>query len=195
MIQQGITQDFSYNLYEAGTGNAMQTDSGPDRAGSQTWTFTHNTVVVPGTSSGFYMEPNPDWTSDMVFQDNLVYATSGMSGGHGFVDSYADQGGDITEWAWIQWTIDNNCYYSPGAYAWYGRENDGGDSTIGDWRSQTGQEANSIITDPEFTNLGGRDFTLANNGQGALTASSTNGPVGCYVTGSEEIGIRANPSY
>jgi len=56
-------------------------------------------------------------------------------------------------------------------------------------------QANSIESDPEFVDPDGNDYRLADNGQAALTASSTGGPVGCYITGSEEIGLRVSPSY
>ena len=48
---------------------------------------------------------------------------------------------------------------------------------------------------PTVTFAGAGDYRLSSNGQDALTASDVGGPVGCYVTGSEEIGVRTSPGY
>jgi hypothetical protein len=56
-------------------------------------------------------------------------------------------------------------------------------------------EANSQMGTVTFVNEAGGDYHLADNGQAALTASTTGGPVGCYITGEEEIGLRASPTY
>lgn len=56
-------------------------------------------------------------------------------------------------------------------------------------------EQDSQYSDPDFVNFASGDYKLNSNGQAALTASSTGGVVGCYVTGAEEIGVRASPTY
>lgn len=52
-----------------------------------------------------------------------------------------------------------------------------------------------LNSDPEFVDAAGGDFTLAANSQAALTGSSSAGVMGAYITGSEEIGLRASPTY
>ena len=61
--------------------------------------------------------------------------------------------------------------------------------TFSAWQTLTGDEANSSETTPTFTDAANDDYTLVQNGQAALTASSTSGPIGCYITGSETIGV------
>lgn len=56
-------------------------------------------------------------------------------------------------------------------------------------------EANSQHGTVTFVNEGAGNYKLSDNGQAALTASVTGGKVGCWVTDSEEIGVRANPTY
>ena len=78
----------------------------------------------------------------------------------------------------------------------------GGPITFAQWQADlaaadipaTAMQANSIEADPEFEDMQNHNFQLADNGQVALTASSTGGPVGCYITGDEEIGLRADPT-
>ena len=59
----------------------------------------------------------------------------------------------------------------------------------------TGQKGEGILDIKEFVDLANHDYRLANHGQAALTASSSGGPVGCYITGNEEIGLRASPGF
>ncbi len=65
---------------------------------------------------------------------------------------------------------------------------------IANWRTASSRDANSTEGDPGFTNQAAGDYTLS-GGSACLTASSTGGPIGCYITGSEEIGLRASPTY
>jgi hypothetical protein len=61
------------------------------------------------------------------------------------------------------------------------------ESGITNWRSASGHDANSQVLDPEF--VGSGSYKLQ-SGSDALTASSTSGPVGCYITGNEIMGVR-----
>ena len=190
-VQQGNTIDVEYNLFEDNDplfAASLMLDSGPDRIGELTWRFQHNTIILPGGADiGFFMKDVLGGLTNCVWRDNIVYSPSAMSSGY-FVTTSAWDSGSITQWTWADWTIDYNCYYAPTALRWYGDALGELVTSLADWRTETGQEANSIDSDPEF--VGGGDYRLANNAQAALTASSTGGPVGCYVTGSEEIGIR-----
>lgn len=61
-------------------------------------------------------------------------------------------------------------------------------TTLASWRSASGFDANSATTNPSFANKGGTAATDYKISGAALTASSTAGPVGCYITGAETIG-------
>jgi len=75
------------------------------------------------------------------------------------------------------------------------------DYDLAGWKTATGEDDDSIDTAPSFVNAAGGDYHLTQNGQPALTLGrvvhsigGTNGdtiPAGCYITGSEEIGITA----
>ena len=94
--------------------------------------------------------------------------------------------------------IDYNNYYNGGGSLYFSDNQD--NDVSGDWMSfaswQTfvSDEANSITSNPSFVNAGAGNYRL-NVGSAALTAGSTGGPVGCYITGSEEIGLRTSPTY
>jgi len=79
-----------------------------------------------------------------------------------------------------------NLAYLP-TYWW--TENWGGthQTTLANWNAASGFDANSLTSDPLFTNLGLGDFTLQ-AGSPALTGSSVGGPIGAYITGLEQIG-------
>lgn len=55
-------------------------------------------------------------------------------------------------------------------------------------------ESDSIYQDPLFVNYGAGNFRLQ-GGSPALTAGVGGAPAGAYITGNEEIGVRANPTY
>ncbi len=73
------------------------------------------------------------------------------------------------------------------------------------WAGTSGiSDTNSITTAPTFVNAAADDFRLASNGQTALTqgrvpavmngligATGDTIPLGCYITGSEEIGLES----
>lgn len=87
---------------------------------------------------------------------------------------------------------DYNRYYSGGSSPQFflGSTRDG----LAAWQSASSRDTNSTAGDPQFVNAGAGNYKLA-GGSPCLTASSTGGPIGCYITGSEEIGLRAAPTY
>lgn len=89
-------------------------------------------------------------------------------------------------------TWDYNRYYENGNTVQYFLSST--HNGLAAWQSASSRDANSTEGDPSFVNQASGDYTLA-GGSPCLTASSTGGPIGCYITGSEEIGLRGSPSY
>lgn len=85
------------------------------------------------------------------------------------------------------WIANYNGYYrggSAGSWSFNGTTH----TTIGAWRTATGEEANStLLSSDPFTNRAADDFTIA-GGHAALTASSTGGEIGAYE-GNHVIGV------
>ncbi|MBX3186347.1 MAG: right-handed parallel beta-helix repeat-containing protein [Labilithrix sp.] len=81
----------------------------------------------------------------------------------------------------------SNVQYVGGLETWRG---DGGPAyaTLAAWRTASGFDTHSRTGDPAFVDAAAGDYRLA-SGSAARTASSTGGPVGCYVSGGDIIGI------
>lgn len=58
----------------------------------------------------------------------------------------------------------------------------------------TARQTHSLESNPGFVDFANDDYHLSAHGQAVLTAANTGGPVGCYITGTEEVGLRANPT-
>jgi hypothetical protein len=171
-----------------------------DRAGTanaHTYSAYHNTFVGgPAVGSGatqvsmLYMDDNTVTTGTYEFYNNLIVINASRTTYMRFSEiSFESFFSDFTK-------LDHNIYYdSTGAAEYY----DGASANVASYISQlSGQpagadEANSEETTVTF--IGSGNYRLANNSQAAQTASDVGGPVGCYVTGNEEIGARINPDY
>lgn len=101
----------------------------------------------------------------------------------------------------VEVTTTSDFYYSTGKYLFsYNFYDDittavarddysTGNMTLAQWKSSPySQDTGALETSAGFTDEGNQDFTLA-VGSSALTASSTSGPVGAYITGLECIGL------
>lgn len=89
--------------------------------------------------------------------------------------------GDATSLA--SWSSDYEMYYGQNRWSY----NSTAYTTLANWRTAISDDTNSSVQDPLYVNAGTYDFHLQ-VGSPALTASSTGGPVGAYITGSETIG-------
>lgn len=198
--QQGILVRIHHNLMEDVLGSYFDSgwwiDYGPNRQGLLEWQFFNNTIVLSSTgANGLLIEDNPQ-LSNIAFKNNIVYAPSGHTGY--MVSSAAFDTGSMENWDWSDFSvIDYNCYYMVGGGAprFYGRALGSGMTGLSNWQTETGDEGNSITSDPEFVDAANGDYRLANNSQEALTAGDTGGRLGCYELGTETIGIRANYQY
>lgn len=110
--------------------------------------------------------------TNLIFRDNL--STNG---------SELFAAGDTN--SLTGWTTDYNLYYASSPYWTYDGD---GYSSIATWRAAISGDANSSVADPQYVDRAEKDYRVS-VGSPALTASSTGGPVGAYITGSEAIGI------
>lgn len=100
---------------------------------------------------------------------------------------------------------DRNCFNFPTASSGNFLVSDGGNLSYANWKALPSgtnlMDPNSIITAPVFVDAAGGNFRLASNGQAHLTlgrslydvggATGTTIPIGCYITGTEQIGIES----
>lgn len=115
-----------------------------------------------------------------VFRDNIV-ARFATGGGQVIVNAQQSMA-TLT-------TFNYNMYYANGSTPqFYG--NGGNRNGLAAWQSAVSFDANSSVANPTFVNQAAGDYHL-DTGSPALTASSTGGPVGAYITGSETIGAGA----
>lgn len=139
-----------------------------------------------GASAGFYAAQAPG--SFLRFYNNIVMFPASTS-----VPMIESGGFSFTSVS----PLDYNLYYEAGGTAsWAGESSTY--TTIGDWRTYTGDEASSTVADPLFVNAGTGDFHLQ-AGSPALTLGRVGGvggggtiPAGAYVTGSETIGLNSS---
>lgn len=177
--------DISQNLITLAAGAVDMGAVTFDNSTSQNRYFRvhHNTIINGSTAAQpIYLETNWNGTG-CEFRDNIV--ASLVSTLQPTVNAQAA----LTNWT----TWDYNRYYENGNTIEY-YLNPTLYSSIADWRTASNRDANSSEGDPAFVDQASGDYHLA-GGSSCLTASSTGGPVGCYITGSEEIGLRAAPTY
>ena len=162
--------------------------------------FYNNTVYGPCATGCIKFQGGMTIDTATRIYNNIFYATAGAAS---WMQEYEGGEGTYTISDMAQYNY-NLWYDADGSPRW--RSGDSATySSMAAWQTRmatygTGStdsesyEASSIYEDPQFVNAGS-DFHLADNAQNSLTASYTGGPVGCYITGSETIGRRANPGY
>jgi len=117
---------------------------------SQNARVVHNTAVTntTGKQGNYYLAKG----TGHVAKNNIGYF--GSTGAFYMLEN----GWNLT----TNPTLNYNNYYpasATGMRFWYGN-NDSSWTTLSAYSAATGQDANSISTDPKFTNLGANDFTL-----------------------------------
>ena len=154
-----------------------------------------NLIYDCTTGMTFALAVDPALEGNIKFHHNTIARCSGsgvyskaISGGGGEIhDNLVDldgglmiDGGERTVWNLAA----NFNVYNRAAWSYNNAEY----SSLAAWRAAVGQEANSQVASAGFVNRAGGDFHLA-PGSPAATASSTNGPVGCYLTTSDKMGL------
>jgi hypothetical protein len=209
--------EISYNRFEQSSHFAMSLKD----SSSQGVSIHHNLSV---RASAFEIDNGGSTVSNSFFAYNNTFAGASSlgslvryenlaqySGSSSFYNNICmDNSGTVTN-MWLRndgqtetfsthfaryTLLDYNVYFDSNGAATF---NDATSRNFTGYRSQlTGypaavREANSVESPVTFVSAS--DYRLAANGQAALTRSNVGGPVGCYVTGSEEIGPRTSPSY
>lgn len=181
------TQNLFVMAGASGAQHCFSFDSSPGGEGLnlvQNFNVHHNTLIGAGdpTHGTLEVDDNIDGTG-CSFANNIVaqFNTS--------ASPLIDCKHTLTNFT----AFDFNRYYENGQTIQYYFQT-GLNAGIAAWRTASGRDANSTEGDPQFVNQATGDYRLA-GGSPCLTASSTGGPIGCYITGSEEIGLRASPTY
>ncbi|MEW7987890.1 MAG: right-handed parallel beta-helix repeat-containing protein [Candidatus Thiodiazotropha sp.] len=209
-IEKNLFMNHSYTAIAIGGHQETTPDSGA-RSYIQQNIFYNNTKGVSGIQYGSYH-------SYVSINNNTVYLTTGTVGGNADCFYYfstnvtsGNVGNEIKNnlfsdigGAWLaednrttaevditSFDIDGNYYFNED-YIFYGNPNV---TSLSTWQSTYNHDdtAGTQGSNPNFqsTTVGNANFLKLNAGSPALTASTTNGPVGAYITGSEQIGMRA----
>ncbi len=130
----------------------------------------YNNTFINNSARTVYYKPLCASITSSTFIDNIVYGSSLAQA------QECESGVPITT---SRVDNDYNFYYGYSSFGYV---------ALGTWQSTYSQDVNSTFgTDPDFTDESSDDYTLR-PGSPALTASSTFGPVGAYITGNEQIG-------
>jgi hypothetical protein len=180
-----------HNCIIQGGSHAFSIDNATD--GDKTINVHHCTFVdslrsISGDTAAVVVCDQVTNDDEVTFQNNIVAHLADTSLDHGLLLTVNFDLNQCVAWNY-------NCYHHAGASGKW-RDEPTEYTAIANWKTLwSPAEANSIYSNPQFVDYAAGNFRLASNGQSALTASSTGGPVGAYQTGSEEIGVRASPSY
>lgn len=194
-VELSATHGSNTNVLEIAQNLITLQDATADQSGLATLSFDnsapqnryflihHNTIINGSTGSQpIYYESGWNGTG-CVFRDNIVASFVNTS------QPTVNVQGALTNWT----TWDYNRYYENGNTIEY-YLNPTLYNSIANWRTASSRDTNSTEGDPGFSDQASGDYHLA-GGSPCLTLSSTSGPLGCYITGSEEIGLRASPTY
>lgn len=188
--------DIYQNIMRGGRGAFSIDSSNPDSGKrSQVYnnTFVDTTGDVGDSGSVIVIDP-VDNISQVTFKDNIVAHRADTSSSRGLIFT-RDQSNlsSAAEWDFNFYHMSEGAprfrdFTSPSTSNTY--------TTLEAWVSLWGDTAdvNSQYGSDPFEDYATEDFHIS-SGHAALTASSIGGPVGAYITGSEEIGVRASPTY
>jgi parallel beta-helix repeat protein len=169
--------------------------------------------IVSGCGSGIVIRTLDDGdqilnsyiVNNTLFDNDQHFLVMVDAGTNTTVANNITSGGTNVYWSWggtdqSDNTYDrNNLYGQSGIFAYMAS----GNYTLSQWQAAFGYDANSVTTDPSFTDAANGDFTLQ-AGSPALTLGrtitaihGTSGetiPAGAYITGTETIGIESTVS-
>jgi hypothetical protein len=146
---------FYYNLFEATCINVYFFTDGSglyDQYASRNVSYYNNTFITHGSDGSIHVHSKTGITNGIVFKNNVFYSDN--SAGYFLYEEL-----DGSSWPMGSWTFTNNIYYmtSPCSHKWY--RHGVKYSSISKWQF-LGYDANSIYTDPLFTNYPLGDYSL-----------------------------------
>ncbi len=184
-----IYQNLAYDFYGSNAGGFhWDNEAGSDLL--ENVTVRNNTTVMsvtPGSSFGLLdIDGGSIDGTGCTQRDNIFAHTTGYAGN--FVDAGDSGAAQAATMGFnYDWIYNNGVTVN---YAYNGV----GSLSLASFRTNSGWYVNTTVGNPNFVNAATDDYRLS-GGSACLTASSTGGPIGCYITGSEEIGLRAAPTY
>jgi len=140
----------------------------------------NNTLYSWGSDNAALDNYHYDNHTNFEFNNNICYHPTGSSSTDYMWNSGKSAGA-------ANWSADYNCYYNNGGAVEFSL-NGSTYTTISDWRTATGDEANSIVTTPDLNDPGNGDFTLGGSSN-AAGAADDGDDMGAYEKGTETIGI------
>jgi len=164
---------FHHNLIIGGGGISSRDFGGVTHQVNQV--FEHNTIY--GTY-GFHMNPTLRWRNDffpndpgnIIFRRNIVYdQTSSYSAERGIVTIGTYMPDAVYEITARELKFERNCYFNPNTgiqfniaagFNYKDRHVKGSTYSLSEWQRVYGFDADSLETDPMFTNPEEGDFTL-----------------------------------
>lgn len=140
----------------------------------------NNTIYCMSSCEGFLLGNNN--TRNFNAWNNIIYGAGGTT-----TFARVPSGAGVPEY------MNYNDYFRAGSASWI--RDSTSYSSIDSWRTATGFETNTLTTDPQFVNPGGRnaaDYKRSSypaNGRGGAYSSV----MGAYITGNERIGALPRP--
>lgn len=172
----GTGNEMAYNLVARCMGTTLRlvADAAP---GCNNWDVHHNTFDLGGAAGQNGMYNVTTWHREL--RDNLFILDNG-GGWHAFYVNDSVQVASLPD-------FHHNLYFATsGTPRWVGFN--GAHSSLSAWQAASGVDAGSVDVDPLLVDRAAGDYRLSASSP-ARTASSTGGPVGCFVSGSEVIGV------
>ncbi|MDD2797376.1 MAG: hypothetical protein PHV20_02160 [Bacteroidales bacterium] len=167
----GSTSVCSNNVISIGGNHATLIYGLYELAAATNTSFLHNTVYVNGSpASGTqksYCIGSAGAANIRNFRNNILFNARSGGGSHYAISMAATTSGS--------YTVNGNDYYVSGTGGVIGSYNYSAKSTLALWQTATGQDANSLNTNPGFTAAGGTTIASYN------TSATLNGVSGTGI--------------
>lgn len=183
-----VYQNIGYDLV-----NVAEFTSSGTHTGEQDGLRIYNNTFENVSDGDWWLNHNYDANRDNLIFNNIVRTTAAYLRGTYAGASDVTHHDDFATWS-------RNCISGATNFG-DGTSSSALDSlTFSDWQTTYSQDANSITSDPLFTNVTNHDFTLQGGSPcltlgrdtlGTFGAVDATIPAGAYVTGSETIGVRS----
>jgi hypothetical protein len=175
----GTIGDSVNNVYQNVAVNCTFFNDSNEQCLQQVHLYNNTYYGQSPNSATYVLTFRPPVTSNVFdYKNNIFWLTTSSGGGLVY-----DEGSGANAISCINGATTNYNLY-PGTLRWA----NGTYTTLAAWRTAVGGEANSATTNPNFVSAGTLTAESYKISGAALTASDVGGPVGAYITGSEQIG-------